>query len=83
MHKLCFVIIIIIVIRKLLSICYTYAVIPTLFIKCVNKMNSALDNMFSNYKTENIYITCSSFHNKPKQLEIIMMAQYVVVYTSY
>ena len=69
----------IIIIMKLLSIGYTYAVISTLFIKYVNKMNFASDNTFSNYKTENIYVTCSPFHNKPKQLEIITMIQYVVV----
>ena len=37
---------------KLLSICYTYDVTLILFIKCINKMNPAWDNMFSNYKTE-------------------------------
>ena len=37
---------------KFLSICYTYAVILTLFNKYMNKMNSTSDKMFSNYKTE-------------------------------
>ena len=46
-------IIIVIIIMKLLSICYTYAVILTLSIKCVDKMNSASDTIFSNYKIEN------------------------------
>ena len=40
------------IIMKFLSICYTYAVILILFIKCMNKMNAASDNIFSNYKTE-------------------------------
>ena len=40
------------IIMKFLLICYTYVVILTLFNKCMNKMNSASDNMFSNYKTE-------------------------------
>ena len=31
-----------------LTICYAYAVILTLFIKCMTKMNSVSDNIFSN-----------------------------------
>ena len=37
---------------KLLSTCYTYAVILIIFIKYMNKMNPASDNMFSTYKTK-------------------------------
>ena len=37
---------------KFLSISYSYAVIFTLFSKYMNQMNSALNNIFLNYKNE-------------------------------
>ena len=69
-----------IIIMKLLSKFVVLMLsILTLCIKCMNKINSASDYMFSNYKTEQ-FIYVHLFCNKPKQLEIIMMTLWAIIW---
>ena len=65
--------------HKLYFFCYCY---ETTFLidKCVNKINLLQKNIFELYKIKFIVdMAWSLFLNKPKQLGIMMMKQYVVV----